>query len=36
MPLNIADEEFSDALQVIEDGLSVVAAELGELAAAAH
>ncbi len=36
MPLTITDEEFSDALQVLEDGLSAVAAELGELAGAAH
>ena len=36
MPLNIEDGEFSDALQVMEDGLSAVAAELGELAEAAH
>jgi 4-aminobutyrate aminotransferase/(S)-3-amino-2-methylpropionate transaminase len=36
MPLNISDEEFSEALQVLEDGLSAVAAELGELAGAAH
>jgi 4-aminobutyrate aminotransferase/(S)-3-amino-2-methylpropionate transaminase len=36
MPLTISDAEFSEALQVIEDGLSVVASELGELAHAAH
>jgi 4-aminobutyrate aminotransferase / (S)-3-amino-2-methylpropionate transaminase / 5-aminovalerate transaminase len=36
MPLNITDEEFGDALQVLEEGLSVVAAELGELAGATH
>jgi 4-aminobutyrate aminotransferase/(S)-3-amino-2-methylpropionate transaminase len=36
MPLNIADDEFSDALQVMEEGLNVVAAELGELTAAAR
>jgi 4-aminobutyrate aminotransferase / (S)-3-amino-2-methylpropionate transaminase / 5-aminovalerate transaminase len=36
MPLNISDEEFGDALQVLEEGLSAVAAELGELAGAAH
>jgi 4-aminobutyrate aminotransferase / (S)-3-amino-2-methylpropionate transaminase / 5-aminovalerate transaminase len=36
MPLNISDEEFGDALQVLEKGLSAVAAELGELAGAAH
>src|ERR1700678_1884247 len=36
MPLNITDEEFGDALQVLEEGLSAVAAELGELAGAAH
>jgi 4-aminobutyrate aminotransferase/(S)-3-amino-2-methylpropionate transaminase len=36
MPLTITDEEFSQALRVLEDGLSAVAAELGELAAAAH
>jgi 4-aminobutyrate aminotransferase / (S)-3-amino-2-methylpropionate transaminase / 5-aminovalerate transaminase len=34
MPLTISDEEFNQALQVLEDGLSAVAAELGELAAA--
>jgi 4-aminobutyrate aminotransferase/(S)-3-amino-2-methylpropionate transaminase len=34
MPLTIGDEEFNQALQVIEGGLSAVAAELGELAAA--
>jgi len=36
MPLTISDEEFSDALQVLEEGLSAVGAELGELAGAAH
>ena len=36
MPLTITDEEYHQALQVLEDGLHVVAAELGELAAAAH
>jgi 4-aminobutyrate aminotransferase/(S)-3-amino-2-methylpropionate transaminase len=36
MPLNIRDEDYNQALQVMEDGLSVVAAELGELAGAAH
>jgi 4-aminobutyrate aminotransferase / (S)-3-amino-2-methylpropionate transaminase / 5-aminovalerate transaminase len=36
MPLNISDEEFGDALQVLEEGLSAVGAELGELAGAAH
>jgi 4-aminobutyrate aminotransferase / (S)-3-amino-2-methylpropionate transaminase / 5-aminovalerate transaminase len=36
MPLNISNEEFGDALQVVEEGLSTVAAELGELAGAAH
>src|SRR5271156_2145218 len=36
MPLNITDEEFGDALQVLEEGLSTVAAELGELAGAAQ
>jgi hypothetical protein len=36
MPLNISNEEFGDALQVMEEGLSVVAAELGELAGAAY
>jgi 4-aminobutyrate aminotransferase/(S)-3-amino-2-methylpropionate transaminase len=36
MPLSITDEEFGDALQVLEEGLSAVAAELGELAAAAR
>ncbi len=33
MPLNITDEEFNQALEVIEGGLSAVAVELGELAA---
>ncbi len=36
MPLTISDEEYNQALQVMEDGLSAVAAELGELAGAAH
>src|SRR6202167_1239764 len=36
MPLTISDEEFGDALQVLEEGLTTVAAELGELAGAAH
>jgi 4-aminobutyrate aminotransferase/(S)-3-amino-2-methylpropionate transaminase len=36
MPLTITDEEFSEALQVLEDGLSAAAVELGELAGAAH
>jgi 4-aminobutyrate aminotransferase/(S)-3-amino-2-methylpropionate transaminase len=36
MPLTISDEEFRAALQVLEEGLSAVAAELGELAGAAH
>lgn len=36
MPLTITDEEFNEALQVVEDGLSAVAVELGELAGAAH
>jgi len=36
MPLTISDEEFKQALQVLEDGLSAVASELGELAGAAH
>jgi 4-aminobutyrate aminotransferase/(S)-3-amino-2-methylpropionate transaminase len=36
MPLTITDEEYHQALQILEDGLHVVAAELGELAAAAH
>jgi 4-aminobutyrate aminotransferase / (S)-3-amino-2-methylpropionate transaminase / 5-aminovalerate transaminase len=33
MPLTIADEEFNQALEVIEGGLSAVAVELGELTA---
>jgi 4-aminobutyrate aminotransferase / (S)-3-amino-2-methylpropionate transaminase / 5-aminovalerate transaminase len=33
MPLTITDEEFNQALQVIEGGLSAVAVELGELTA---
>ena len=36
MPLTISDNDYNQALQVMEDGLSVVAAELGELAGAAH
>jgi 4-aminobutyrate aminotransferase / (S)-3-amino-2-methylpropionate transaminase / 5-aminovalerate transaminase len=36
MPLTITDAEFSEALQVLEDGLSAVEVELGELAGAAH
>src|ERR1700722_4123712 len=36
MPLTITDEEFQQALQVLENGLSAVAAELGQLAGAAH
>jgi 4-aminobutyrate aminotransferase/(S)-3-amino-2-methylpropionate transaminase len=36
MPLNMTNEEFNEALQVLEDGLNTVASELGELAAAAH
>lgn len=36
MPLTITDEEFNQALQVLEDGLSAVASEMGELAGAAH
>jgi 4-aminobutyrate aminotransferase/(S)-3-amino-2-methylpropionate transaminase len=36
MPLNITDEEFQQALQVLEDGLHAVAAGSGELAAVAH
>jgi 4-aminobutyrate aminotransferase/(S)-3-amino-2-methylpropionate transaminase len=36
MPLTISDEEFNQALQVLEEGLSAVAAELGELATATH
>ncbi len=36
MPLNMGDEEFNQALEVLEEGLSAVAAELGELAAATH
>ena len=36
MPLTITDEEFQQALQVMEDGLNAVAAEMGELAGAAH
>lgn len=35
MPLTITDEQYDEALQVVEDGLSVVAAEVGELAHAA-
>ena len=36
MPLNMADDEFNEALQVLGDGLSTVASELAELAAVAH
>jgi 4-aminobutyrate aminotransferase / (S)-3-amino-2-methylpropionate transaminase / 5-aminovalerate transaminase len=36
MPLTMTDEEFKQALQVLEDGLIAVAAELGQLAGAAH
>jgi 4-aminobutyrate aminotransferase/(S)-3-amino-2-methylpropionate transaminase len=36
MPLTITDEEFQQALQVLENGLIAVAAELGQLAGAAH
>ncbi len=36
MPLTISDGAFYEALQVLEEGLDVVAAELGALAAAAH
>jgi hypothetical protein len=36
MPLTMTDEEFKQALQVLEDGLITVAAELGQLAGAAH
>lgn len=36
MPLTITDEEFSEALNVVESGLSAVAAGHGELAVAAH
>ena len=33
MPLTITDEEFNQALEVVEGGLNAVAAELGELTA---
>jgi 4-aminobutyrate aminotransferase / (S)-3-amino-2-methylpropionate transaminase / 5-aminovalerate transaminase len=36
MPLTITDEEFQQALKVLENGLIAVAAELGQLAGAAH
>jgi 4-aminobutyrate aminotransferase/(S)-3-amino-2-methylpropionate transaminase len=36
MPLTITDAQYSEALQVLEAGLSAVAVELGELAVAAH
>jgi hypothetical protein len=36
MPLNMTNEEFNEALQVLEDGLSTVASELAELAAVTH
>jgi 4-aminobutyrate aminotransferase/(S)-3-amino-2-methylpropionate transaminase len=36
MPLTMTDEEFNEALQVLEDGLSTVASELSELTAVAH
>jgi 4-aminobutyrate aminotransferase/(S)-3-amino-2-methylpropionate transaminase len=35
MPLTMTDEEFNEALQVLEDGFTV-ASELAELAAVAH
>jgi 4-aminobutyrate aminotransferase/(S)-3-amino-2-methylpropionate transaminase len=36
MPLTISDDDFSDALDVIESGLSAAAAELEEAVATAH
>jgi 4-aminobutyrate aminotransferase/(S)-3-amino-2-methylpropionate transaminase len=36
MPLNMSDDEFLQALRVLEDGLSAVSAELGELATIAR
>jgi 4-aminobutyrate aminotransferase/(S)-3-amino-2-methylpropionate transaminase len=36
MPLNIADEDFREALDVIEAGLKSVAVEIGEVAVAAR
>jgi 4-aminobutyrate aminotransferase/(S)-3-amino-2-methylpropionate transaminase len=36
MPLSISEEEFAEALLVMESGLDAVALEMGELAAAAH
>ncbi len=36
MPLTITDEQYEEALRVLEEGLSAVAATLGNLAVAAH
>jgi 4-aminobutyrate aminotransferase/(S)-3-amino-2-methylpropionate transaminase len=36
MPLTISEEDFAEALLVIEGGLNAIALEVGELAAAAH
>jgi 4-aminobutyrate aminotransferase/(S)-3-amino-2-methylpropionate transaminase len=36
MPLTISEEDFAEALQVIEKSLNAVALETGELASAAH
>ena len=36
MPLNIADEDFREALDVMEAGLKSVSVEIGEVAVAAR
>ena len=36
MPLTISEEDFSEALAVVERGLNAVALEIGELTSAAH
>ena len=36
MPLSISEEDFSEALRVIEAGLQAVSLDISELAAAAH
>jgi 4-aminobutyrate aminotransferase/(S)-3-amino-2-methylpropionate transaminase len=36
MPLTITDEDYNQALEVVEEGLRVVAADAGQLAGAAH
>jgi 4-aminobutyrate aminotransferase/(S)-3-amino-2-methylpropionate transaminase len=36
MPLTISEEDFSEALDILEDGLNAIAAETSEIAAIAH